>query len=224
MIKNEDAKPGSVTKGKQRKKSWHEQPETILGSPTYECILPFGWYILEINRTAGGLFGYSSVNSSTSLNVPEANSRQMKTPTFDLILYYWTDVPDSLFSSHRQSSNHRDNVANVENKTQSSSHKPSSNGVSGGLDKNQKNKETTTTPSSNMRLLSIPTTDTSKRASDPTTITVYIQTSKISNPKMIAFHFKILSSNGAALMPSGGSVCRLSRFPKTDSHNNNNTP
>lgn len=32
--------------------------------------LPFGWNILETNRTVGGLFGYSSENSIRSLNVP----------------------------------------------------------------------------------------------------------------------------------------------------------
>ena len=32
--------------------------------------IPFGWNILETNRTVGGLFGYSSVNSMVSLKVP----------------------------------------------------------------------------------------------------------------------------------------------------------
>lgn len=35
--------------------------------------LPLGWNIFEINRTVGGLFGYSSVNSIVSLNVPSSN-------------------------------------------------------------------------------------------------------------------------------------------------------
>ena len=33
---------------------------------------PLGWNILETNRTVGGLFGYSSVNSRVSLNVPSS--------------------------------------------------------------------------------------------------------------------------------------------------------
>lgn len=33
--------------------------------------LPFGWNIFDTNRTVGGLLGYSSVNSTMSLNVPE---------------------------------------------------------------------------------------------------------------------------------------------------------
>ncbi len=37
--------------------------------------IPFGWNILETNRTVGGLFGYSSVNSMVSLKVPE-NKKQ----------------------------------------------------------------------------------------------------------------------------------------------------
>lgn len=32
--------------------------------------IPFGWNIFDTNRTVGGLFGYSSVNSTMSLNVP----------------------------------------------------------------------------------------------------------------------------------------------------------
>lgn len=32
--------------------------------------LPLGWNILEVNRTVGGLLGYSSVNSTVNLNVP----------------------------------------------------------------------------------------------------------------------------------------------------------
>lgn len=36
-------------------------------------LLPFGWNILEIKRTVGGLFGYSSVKTSVSLNVPSSN-------------------------------------------------------------------------------------------------------------------------------------------------------
>lgn len=34
------------------------------------CYLPFGWNILDKNLTVGGLFGYSSENSITSLKVP----------------------------------------------------------------------------------------------------------------------------------------------------------
>jgi len=33
----------------------------------------FGWNIFDWNRTEGGLFGYSSVNSIVSLNVPSSN-------------------------------------------------------------------------------------------------------------------------------------------------------
>ena len=39
----------------------------------YNGVLPFGWNIFEINLTVGGLFGYSSVNSMASLNVPSSN-------------------------------------------------------------------------------------------------------------------------------------------------------
>lgn len=35
-----------------------------------ESYVPFGWNILDTNLTVGGLFGYSSVNSMVSLNVP----------------------------------------------------------------------------------------------------------------------------------------------------------
>lgn len=34
--------------------------------------LPLGWNILETNRTVGGLFGYSSVNSTVNLKVPSS--------------------------------------------------------------------------------------------------------------------------------------------------------
>lgn len=37
---------------------------------TWISRIPFGWNILEIKRTVGGLLGYSSENSITSLNVP----------------------------------------------------------------------------------------------------------------------------------------------------------
>lgn len=38
-----------------------------------ECFfVPFGWNILDTNRTVGGLFGYSSVNSSVNLKVPSS--------------------------------------------------------------------------------------------------------------------------------------------------------
>lgn len=33
----------------------------------------FGWNIFETNRTVGGLFGYSSVNSIVNLKVPSSN-------------------------------------------------------------------------------------------------------------------------------------------------------
>lgn len=36
---------------------------------------PFGWNILEMKRTVGGLLGYSSENSITSLNVPAERER-----------------------------------------------------------------------------------------------------------------------------------------------------
>lgn len=39
----------------------------------YAVCSPFGWNILETNRTVGGLLGYSSVNSRVSLNVPSSN-------------------------------------------------------------------------------------------------------------------------------------------------------
>lgn len=38
--------------------------------------LPFGWNILETNRTVGGLFGYSSVNSIVSLKVPKGKIKK----------------------------------------------------------------------------------------------------------------------------------------------------
>ena len=38
----------------------------------YYTGLPFGWNILEIKRTDGGLLGYSSVNSMVSLKVPSS--------------------------------------------------------------------------------------------------------------------------------------------------------
>lgn len=37
--------------------------------------LPFGWNIFDTNRTVGGLLGYSSVNSTVSLNVPGTKTR-----------------------------------------------------------------------------------------------------------------------------------------------------
>lgn len=40
--------------------------------------MPFGWNILETNLTVGGLFGYSSVNSMVSLNVPEVRKESVK--------------------------------------------------------------------------------------------------------------------------------------------------
>lgn len=35
-----------------------------------QVYLPLGWNIFDTNRTVGGLLGYSSVNSTVSLNVP----------------------------------------------------------------------------------------------------------------------------------------------------------
>ena len=50
--------------------------------------LPFGWNILEMNRTEGGLLGYSSVNSIVSLNVPSSKgvSWGLKHNTHDILL------------------------------------------------------------------------------------------------------------------------------------------
>lgn len=36
-------------------------------------LLPFGWNIFDTKRTVGGLFGYSSVKTNVSLNVPSSN-------------------------------------------------------------------------------------------------------------------------------------------------------
>lgn len=41
-----------------------------------QCNSPFGWNILETNRTVGGLLGYSSENSIRSLNVPADRHRK----------------------------------------------------------------------------------------------------------------------------------------------------
>lgn len=45
-----------------------EKNKNISNSNKY--YIPLGWNILETNRTVGGLFGYSSVNSMVSLKVP----------------------------------------------------------------------------------------------------------------------------------------------------------
>ena len=37
---------------------------------------PLGWNIFETNRTVGGLLGYSSVNSTVSLNVPVVDKKR----------------------------------------------------------------------------------------------------------------------------------------------------
>lgn len=45
----------------------------VLAWSTGACAL-FGWNILVRNLTVGALFGYSSVNSTLSLNVPSSHA------------------------------------------------------------------------------------------------------------------------------------------------------
>lgn len=74
---------------KCRSWSWTKWGQTFISILTCmvwitECVslsgqlycLPFGWNILETNRTVGGLFGYSSENSIRSLNVPAERQKE----------------------------------------------------------------------------------------------------------------------------------------------------
>lgn len=57
----------------------------------------FGWNILETKRTVGGLFGYSSVNSIVSLNVPSSKgvSCGPKITAFHIMMLLSVGAPDT---------------------------------------------------------------------------------------------------------------------------------
>lgn len=56
-----------------------------------------GWNILDTNRTVGGLFGYSSVNSIVSLNVPSSNgvSWGPNITAFQIMILLSVGAPDT---------------------------------------------------------------------------------------------------------------------------------
>ena len=57
----------------------------------------FGWNIFDTKRTVGGLFGYSSVNSIVSLNVPSSNgvSWGPKITAFHIIILLSVGAPET---------------------------------------------------------------------------------------------------------------------------------
>lgn len=57
----------------------------------------FGWNIFDTNRTVGGLFGYSSVNSMVNLKVPSSNgvSCGPKITAFHIIMLLSVGAPET---------------------------------------------------------------------------------------------------------------------------------
>lgn len=57
----------------------------------------FGWNIFDTNRTVGGLFGYSSVNSMVNLNVPSSKgvSWGPNITAFQIIMLLSVGAPDT---------------------------------------------------------------------------------------------------------------------------------